>query len=247
MKVLERSNAELAQFAYIASHDLQEPLRKIRIFAQMLEDKVGSSLDQKSQDQLKKIGQSAGRMQALVKDVLAYSQLNKESNDFTTVHLDGIVNGILADFELLIEQKGAVINTTDLPTIFGQPLQLTQLFSNLIGNSLKFHHPGTSPQISIRSEHVSKLDKNRLDLSDKKEYVKITISDNGVGFKPEDAEKIFGIFQRLHNKSQFEGTGIGLSICKKIVHNHQGHIDAEGSSEKGANFNLYLPVGENSK
>lgn len=244
---LARSNSELAQFAYIASHDLQEPLRKISIFTQLLEGKIGQTIDQKSQEQLKKIGQSAGRMQALVKDVLGYAQLNKQVSEFLPVNLNEVLDGILSDFELLIEQKQAVISFSELPFIPGQALQLTQLFSNLIGNALKFHHEGSSPHISIQTFQADRNELERLELFDDQEYIKITVSDNGIGFRPEEADKIFGIFERLHNKSEFEGTGIGLSICKKIVYNHQGVITAEGSSENGANFNIYLPLTINDK
>lgn len=239
---LSRSNSQLAEFAYIASHDLQEPLRKISIFSQMLESKVGGSLDAKSQGQLKKIKESSERMQALVKDVLAYSQLNNAGGEIASVDLNKIVEGILSDMELLIEQKEAVIAVGRLPIVPGQTLQLTQLLSNLIGNSLKFHRPGSVPQISVEAFEVPDQEKTVLSLDAAVDFVKIVVSDKGIGFKEEQADKIFELFQRLHSKTEFEGTGIGLSICMKIVENHHGLITAQGSSENGARFNIYLPL-----
>jgi PAS domain S-box-containing protein len=239
---LARSNADLAQFAYIASHDLQEPLRKISMFSQMLEDNAGPKMDSRSQEQLRKISRSALRMQALVKDVLAYSQLNKSIDTFIITNLNDVLEGVMSDFELIIEEKGAVIEVFKLPAIPGQPLQLAQLFSNLIGNALKFQNAHSSPKISITSDSIGKEESTKLGLNDNIDYVKIIVSDNGVGFMPEQADKIFNIFHRLHSKTQFEGTGIGLSICKKIVDNHNGVINADGSSERGARFNIYLPL-----
>ncbi|WP_164515302.1 sensor histidine kinase [Flavobacterium ustbae] len=243
---LARSNADLAQFAYIASHDLQEPLRKISIFSQMLQDKAGPMLNSRSQEHLRKIGQSAARMQSLVQDVLAFSQLNKAADSFSMVDPNQIIVEILADFELLIEESGAVFEISDIPEIPGQPLQLSQLLGNLIGNALKFQREGCTPVIKITAAKADKAEKLSNHLIAEADYVKITVSDNGIGFLPEEADKIFGVFQRLHSKSQFEGTGIGLSICKKIVDNHHGAISAQGSSQKGAVFSIYLPLEINS-
>jgi signal transduction histidine kinase len=181
-------------------------------------------------------------MQALVKDVLAYSQLNKSIDTFIITNLNDVLEGVMSDFELIIEEKGAVIEVFKLPAIPGQPLQLAQLFSNLIGNALKFQNAHSSPKISITSDSIGKEESTKLGLNDNIDYVKIIVSDNGVGFMPEQADKIFNIFHRLHSKTQFEGTGIGLSICKKIVDNHNGVINADGSSERGARFNIYLPL-----
>lgn len=239
---LARSNSDLAQFAYIASHDLQEPVRKISTFASMLEQRIGTSIDQKSLSQVQRIGQSALRMQALIKDVLSLSQLNREIKEFEMVDLNEILGGILADFELLITQRGAKIYADKLPVIPGQAIQLTQLFGNLLGNSLKFQKPETTPVIHINAAAAGHNEKVSLELLSDVDYIKITLRDNGIGFNEDQADKIFGIFERLHNKSQFEGTGIGLSICKKIVHNHNGEINVKGSSEKGAVFNIYLPL-----
>jgi len=239
---LARSNADLAQFAYIASHDLQEPLRKISMFSKMLEDKVGPILDARSQEHLKKIGQSATRMQSLIQDVLAFSQLNKNPDSFSMVNANELILEILADYELLIEEKKAVFEISDIPNIPAQPIQLGQLLGNLIGNALKFQREGSPPLIKIKAVMADKKEKLNNHLLAQADYLKITISDNGIGFLPEEGDKIFGIFQRLHSKSQFEGTGIGLSICKKIVDNHHGVINAEGSSKEGAVFNIYLPL-----
>lgn len=242
---LSKSNEELAQFAYIASHDLQEPLRKIGMFSQMLEARLGSALDEKSSEQLAKINQSAKRMQSLVKDVLGYSQLNTQVIETEPVDLNDVLEGVLTDFELLIEQKNATIASEGLPVIQGHFAQLSQLFSNLIGNSIKFAAAGKPPVITIGCRTLSAQEKDDAGLSKRKAYYLLKFSDNGIGFEPEYAQRIFNIFQRLHQKSEYEGTGIGLAICKKIVSMHNGLMDAEGSSRDGAVFNIILPAGNN--
>jgi PAS domain S-box-containing protein len=231
---LERSNAELAQFAYIASHDLQEPLRKIRTYTQMLEKNVSDKIDDVGRNYFNKIQNSAARMHTLIKDVLSYSELENKK-PFENVDLNDIVANIISDFELLIEQKDAVITYDPMPVVHGIPLQLSQLFGNLISNALKFTRPDVKPEIHITSKKEFSILRDR-------EMYHILVSDNGIGFKKEFADQIFNIFQRLHRKSEFEGTGIGLAMCKKIAQNHNGDINAEGSSENGAVFNIYFPA-----
>ena len=238
---LQRSNDDLAQFAYIASHDLQEPLRKISTFCQMITNRIGSTLDEKSAGQLNKILSSAGRMQALVQDVLAYSQLSSRQRTFTKVSLLEIIQHIIADFELKIEQENAEIILGDLPVIDAQPLQMTQLFTNMVSNALKFASNTTRPVIEILLQELSLQDIALLSEKGADNYIKIIVRDNGIGFKPEYGEKIFTIFQRLHSKTEYEGTGIGLAICKKIVTNHQGILRAEGKPGNGACFTILLP------
>ncbi|HSY61068.1 MAG TPA: PAS domain-containing protein, partial [Cytophaga sp.] len=239
---LQKSNAELAQFAYIASHDLQEPLRKISMFTQLLESRIGNDLDEHSKTQLNKISNSAIRMNTLIKDVLSYSELIKQTEEFITVDLNQIVQNTLIDFELLIEQKNVSVQYQDLPVIEAIPLQMAQLFGNLIGNALKFTRTDIKPIITITSSLLTKEEKQATGLKLRTEYYKIIMRDNGIGFNPEDADKIFNIFQRLHRKSDYEGTGIGLAMCKKIALNHNGNLNATGSSEKGAVFNIILPI-----
>ncbi len=239
---LQKSNAELAQFAYIASHDLQEPLRKISTFTQMLQSRISDGLDEQSKNYINKINNASSRMNTLIRDVLTYSELVKETEVFSEVNLNQVLENALTDFELLIEQKGATIQCTSLPTIEAIPLQMSQLFGNLIGNSLKFTGKDTKPIITISSHILSEEEKDHLSLETTLEYCKIQFRDNGIGFKAEYADQIFHIFQRLHRKSDYEGTGIGLAMCKKIVLNHHGDLNAEGSSEKGAVFNVLLPM-----
>ncbi len=239
---LQKSNAELAQFAYIASHDLQEPLRKISMFTQLLEGRIGAGLDAQSQTQLSKISNSAIRMNTLIKDVLNYSELIKETEEFEYVDLNQVIEQGLLDFELLIEQKQASVNYQQLPVIEAIPLQMAQLFGNLISNSLKFTRPDVKPVISISSFLLNTEEKKNAALEAGAEYYKITFRDNGIGLKPEHTEQIFNIFQRLHRKSDYEGTGIGLAMCKKIALNHHGDLTATDSTEAGAVFHVILPA-----
>lgn len=239
---LIQSNAELAQFAYIASHDLQEPLRKISTFSQLLERSLGANPSDESKNFLGKIRNSSSRMTALIRDVLMYSQLVKENNIYEKVNLNQIFENVLADYELLIEQKEANINQGELPTIDAIPLQMTQLFANLLSNALKFIPKDVKPVISINARILNEEEAQSLGLSNNYTYYNIQFADNGIGIPPEYIEKVFHIFQRLHRKSEYEGTGIGLAICKKIAQNHHGDITIENNSEGGATFNVILPV-----
>jgi len=243
--LLIRSNEELAQFAYIASHDLQEPLRKIGTFSQMLEKNLGENISESAEGYLTKIKSSSARMSNLIKDVLMYSQLVKENQGFEKVNLNDIIQNVIADYDLLIEQKAAIVMHDELPVIDAYALQMTQLFTNLLGNSLKFARNDVSPQISITCTRITKDAIHHHALSAKHDYVHIIFKDNGIGFEAEYVEKIFQIFQRLHNKSTYEGTGIGLAMCKKIALNHNGDIYAEGDLNSGAIFNIILPVTQN--
>ena len=239
---LKKSNAELAQFAYIASHDLQEPLRKIRVFSQMLETRIGEAFDEQSRNYMNKIQSASERMQTLIRDVLTYSELIKDNEAFVPVDLNKILDEIVSDYELLIAQKGAAIHYAGLPTLEAIPLQMTQLFSNLVSNSLKFAKAGVAPVIQLSVKKIFASEAVLAGLAADGEYYHFRYSDNGIGFRPEYSEKIFNIFQRLHGKSEYEGTGIGLAMCRKIAINHLGMLDAKGSSENGAVFNVYLPV-----
>jgi PAS domain S-box-containing protein len=238
---LEKSNAELAQFAYIASHDLQEPLRKISTFAQMLEHSLGN-VDERSRNYLTKINNSSSRMITLIRDILSYSQLSTENEIFEQVDLQKIVEGALTDFELLIEQKGASVHYKNLPVIEAIPLQISQLFGNLLSNALKFSNGDVKPVVNITANLLSEqaIEENPM-LDNSKIYYLIEFRDNGIGFKQEYADQIFHIFQRLHRKTEYAGTGIGLAMCKKITQNHHGDIYASASSETGAVFNVILP------
>ncbi|NBL64115.1 PAS domain-containing protein [Flavobacterium sp. NST-5] len=237
---LKNSNAELAQFAYIASHDLQEPLRKITIFGNMLEENLGE-ISPKAKAYLEKITSSATRMTNLIKDVLGYSQLSHGKDIFKKADLNKILKEVINDYELIIEQKKVRISWNNLPVIKVIPLQISQLFSNLISNSIKYSRENVPPEIIIEVAQTTDLEYKSYHLLEKKAYFKFTFTDNGIGFKPEYSEKIFSIFQRLHGKGEFEGTGIGLAMCKKIVENHNGVIFAAPSQDFGASFIFFLP------
>lgn len=239
---LQKSNEELAQFAYIASHDLQEPLRKISTFSQMLESKLEGNLDEVARNYLNKINHSSSRMNRLIRDVLSYSELVKINESYAQVDLNRVIESILTDYELLIEQKEASVNFRGLPTIEAIPLQMSQLFGNLMGNALKFARKDIKPVIHITAKMLSKEELRSHSLPEDLDYCKIQFADNGIGFNEAHGQQIFNIFQRLHRKSEYDGTGIGLAVCKKIAQNHNGEINAIGSSEKGAVFNVILPL-----
>jgi two-component system CheB/CheR fusion protein len=236
---LLRSNRELEQFAYITSHDLQEPLRKIQTFADLTEKSLNDiSL---SKRYLGKISQAAARMSLLIKDVLSYSRLTLSEEKFTDVDLNELLPAVLEDYELMIEQRNAKVTISDLPKVRGEALQLLQLFSNLLSNSLKFCE--REPHITIRSEKCSRKQIEVIrELNPQSDYVKITFADNGIGFDQQYADKIFTIFQRLNHRKLYIGTGIGLALCKRIVENHDGAIVASSALNCGATFEIYLPA-----
>ncbi|MEO5999971.1 MAG: ATP-binding protein [Chitinophagaceae bacterium] len=233
---LEKSNQDLEQFAYIASHDLQEPLRKIQIFSELGSKNLQSADSIKTY--LDKINLSAQRMTDLIKAVLNYSRLSDNGFEVSRVDLNLTLQFIKKDLELLIEEKKASIVNSTFPTIYENPLQINQLFLNLISNSLKFSNQ--SPEIIISSSLVlSNEAKNGIRLPEEK-YVELIFLDNGIGFEKQYATKIFSIFQRLHATKGYPGTGIGLALCKKIVENHKGFIVADSESGKGTSFFIYL-------
>lgn len=238
-EVLERTNRELEQFAYIASHDLQEPLRKIQTFADILKRNIHDEVS--VQKYFSKIDSSAQRMGDLIRSVLDYSRIPSHPGQLTLTDLNEIVDNVKMDFELTMLEKNAVIDSNYLPAIPGIKLQLQQLFANLIGNALKFCRQ--SPQISIRGRAVPGNELITLFRADEnKQYVELRFSDNGIGFETRYKEQIFTIFQRLHGWQQYSGTGIGLALCKKIVDNHQGYVTAESEPGKGSTFIVYLPA-----
>jgi PAS domain S-box-containing protein len=233
---LIRKNDELEQFAYISSHDLQEPLRKIQTFSELVSSNIKEELLAKRY--LHKIEQSASRMSALIKAILAYSSIHAGDKHFEEVDLNALLESVKEDFELRIEQLKAVIQYEKLPVINAIPLQIQQLFTNLIGNSLKFCDQ--IPFIRITVNGVSKAESAAFDLDKNIEFLKIEVQDNGIGFEQEYADKIFTIFQRLNNR--IEGTGIGLALCKKIVENHKGVIHAKSRVGEGSVFTVFLPA-----
>ncbi|GEO08253.1 sensor histidine kinase [Segetibacter aerophilus] len=236
---LEIQNSELEQFAYVASHDLQEPLRKIQTFSDLIKENFDDR--EFAEKYLNKLDLSAKRMSELVRSLLNYSRLSKDKPDVTEVDLNAVLREVKLDFELLIEEKRATIANEPLPKVQGNHMQLGQLFSNLISNSLKFSKE--APCITIDSKIVerSQITNAPKNLTNGV-YCLIQFKDNGIGFEKQYRDKIFSLFQRLHGKQHYAGTGIGLALCKKIVENHNGFISAEGELGKGAVFYVYLPV-----
>ena len=240
---LERRNEELASFNYIASHDLQEPLRKIQVFISRIFDAESGNNPELNKEYLARIKVSADRMQSLIEYLLMYSRTNKENKAFELTDINLIMENARQELALAIEEKKAIINSSKLPIVKVIPQQIQQLFINLIGNSLKYSRPGIPPEIKIEYKVVSSSEiPNWYRKGEPSPYYKISIMDNGIGFDQEYAQSIFLLFKRLHEYSEFSGTGIGLAICKKIVENHDGAITAEGKSGVGARFDVYLPA-----
>ena len=237
---LEQSIKELESFNRVASHDLQEPLRKIQTFISRISENDRANLSDKGQEYVSKIESSASKMRILIDDLLLFSRTNKAEKIFEKSDLNTLLEN--ANFELAqdIEEKNAVIRSAELPVLNVIAFQIQQLFVNLIGNALKYSKPGVSPVINIDCEKLSAKNLPVFILDKRKEYYKISVSDNGIGFEQEYAEKIFILFNRLHQKSDYAGTGIGLSICKKIAENHNGYIIAEGDPGVGATFSVFL-------
>ncbi|OMQ13165.1 PAS domain-containing protein [[Flexibacter] sp. ATCC 35103] len=234
-------NIELQSFAYISSHDLQEPLRKIQTFASRLSDLDEQNISPKAKTYLSRIEVSAKRMQTLIQDLLAYSRTNSADRVFVKSNLDDIAEEVKSDFSERIEEKNAQIHFDPLGEATIIPFQFRQLLHNLIGNALKFAKNGVTPVIEVKANLVKGYEiKETVDFPDKL-YYHLQISDNGIGFDPEYNERIFEVFQRLNTESEFAGTGIGLAIVKKIVENHKGIITASGIKDKGATFDIYIP------
>ncbi len=237
------ANKELSAFTYIASHDLQEPLRKTQLFlSRILEDKE-QLLSEKNLDYFKRMEISSRRMQLLINDLLSYSRVNESDKELTNVYLNDVIDNVLEELTLIqtIEEKNATITCGSLPQINGIPFQLEQLFTNLISNSIKYSYPDRPPVIDIQYTVVKGTEMPETNANPGKSYYKITITDNGIGFEQENAEKIFMLFQRLHDKQKYAGTGIGLTICKKITENHHGFITATSIPDQGSTFTVYLP------
>lgn len=244
---LRRSNAELEQFAYVASHDLQEPLRKIQTFSNLIKQRYGDELSESIIVYLDKVESSASRMADLIKDLLDYSRLSfGTAGSFTKVDLNKILRNVLDDFEVLIAQKKITLYESDLSVIDAIPLQMNQLFYNLIGNSIKFSRTNVESFVSVREAPLSEEVFAQLNLKrDRSDYIQLIFEDNGIGFSEAYADQIFTIFQRLNDKSIYKGYGIGLALCRKIVDNHQGQITATAKVNEGATFSVILPKKRN--
>lgn len=239
---LEANNKELQTFNYVASHDLQEPLRKIQTFISRLVDKDLNSLSENGQQYLLRIQDSSQRMRVLIDDLLKFSRANKAEQVFEETNLNEVLENSKLELAQIIEEKKAIIINDELPNLNVIPFQMQQLFTNLINNSLKYSKENSAPIITINISEVDASKEIAIPVNEKNKYYKIIFKDNGIGFDSQYSEKIFLLFNRLHNKDEYSGTGIGLAICKKIVENHKGFIFADGEINTGATFTIYLPL-----
>jgi signal transduction histidine kinase len=226
---LERSNRDLQEFAFVAAHDLKEPLRKIDAFGEMLDS--NQNLTEQQRDYLDRLRSAAIRMQNMVEELLKLSRLTTQPRTFVRVNLDQVASEVISDLDVQIKQASGKVEIEPLPTIIGDLLLVRQLFQNLIGNALKFHRPGIPPRIKIYAQSLSG------------NAVQVCVEDNGIGFNMEDAEHIFQPFQRLVTRSQYEGSGMGLAICQKIVERHGGTITTVSKLGEGSTFRVTLPLG----
>ena len=237
---LEQSNYELLQFASVVSHDLKEPLRKIQTFGNLLNVKINSKLEADERSYLEKMINSSQRMQSLIDDLLAFSKLSNKHIHFSETDMNLVLTRILDDLEVTIREKAATFDIDQMPSIEAIPGQIHQLFQNLISNALKFNN-NANPYIKVERNEISEEQAAEFKINPE-EYISFSIQDNGIGFDPKYKEKIFGVFQRLHSSASYQGTGIGLAICKKIIENHNGFIFADSELNKGTRFTIILPV-----
>jgi PAS domain S-box-containing protein len=241
---LARSNANLEEFAYAASHDMKEPIRKIHFFSDRLRSSMQSKMTEVEMHLFDRMDTAAKRMSSLIDDLLSYSQVSLKPHAFEKVDLSLLVNQVVSDFDLEVEQKKARVVIDELPLIMGHQNQLRQAFVNLLSNALKYARTDVKPEISIGYKLVNAKElphKQKAD-KDSDRFHQITITDNGIGFEQDDAHRIFNVFTRLHGNAEYKGTGVGLSIAKKVIENHDGCIMAEGVPDQGACFNIYLPA-----
>ncbi len=230
---LERSNRDLQDFGSAASHDLQEPLRKVQAFGDRLRNSCSAALDEQGRDSLDRMMNATRRMQTLIRDLLSFAQVTSQARPFSPVDLSRLTREVLSDLEVRIAESGAKLEVGDLPTIEADAAQIRQLMQNLIGNALKFHQKGIEPVVRVFAEPVGPEGAGKL---------RLVVADNGIGFDEKYLDRIFTVFQRLHGRSEYEGTGIGLAICRKIAQRHGGDITAVSSPGRGASFLVTLPV-----
>ena len=236
-KKLEVSNRELQDFAYVASHDLQEPLRKIETFGDRLKSKFGDEMPEGAQNYIERMQNATGRMRLLINDLLSYSRVTIKAKPFKSIDLNEVISGVLSDLQMRLDETGATVNYSDLPSLQADPTQMRQLLQNLIGNALKFQKPDVMPVVTVTAEFIE--GDFMVGVPD---MFTLKVADNGIGFDNRYKDQIFTIFQRLHGRGEYEGTGIGLATCRKIVDRHGGAIDAEGVEGEGATFIVTLPV-----
>ena len=235
------ANKELLAFTYISSHDLQEPLRKIQTFVSIIVENENKNLSDNGKYAFQRIQLAAGRMQQLIEDLLSFSRISSTDHQFEKTELRIIIEDIKTELKDTIEEKNASIETTELCSANIIAFQFRQLMYNLVSNALKFSRSGIPSHIIIKGKIVKGSKLNNAKLSPDKKYCHITVSDNGIGFEPHFSERIFEVFQKLHGKEQYAGTGIGLAIVKKIVDNHHAFITATSQLNEGATFDIYIP------
>ncbi|MGI0488750.1 sensor histidine kinase [Pantanalinema rosaneae CENA516] len=238
---LEQSNRELQDFASVASHDLQEPLRKIQAFGDLLTKEYGECLPEIGQQYLQRMQNAAARMQTLINDLLAFARVTTKAQPFIPVQLNQVVQEVLSDLEVHIQTAGGQVDVGSLPTIEADPLQMRQLFQNLISNALKFHQPDLPAQIKIQAQ-MAEPPISTSNSGSASERCLLLIEDNGIGFEEKYLDRIFTVFQRLHYRNEYEGTGVGLAICRKIAERHGGSITAMSSPGNGSTFVVILPI-----
>ncbi len=239
---LNSSNQDLEQFAYVASHDLQEPLRKIRAFGDRLQTKHSANIAEEGLDYIKRMQSASERMQTLIDDLLTFSRVTRTDEGYVQVDLHDHLQKIIEDLEFTIEKKNAIIDLMVNHHIYAIPGQIRQLFQNLVSNAIKFTVEGVRPVVEIKSEILRGDTFDEPQLEQNKDYCKITVKDNGIGFDQQYSEKIFELFQRLHTRNEYQGTGIGLAVCKKIVEKHSGIIKVNSKQGDGTMFTIILPV-----
>jgi light-regulated signal transduction histidine kinase (bacteriophytochrome) len=238
---LEKVNEELESFNYIASHDLKEPVRKIALFCNIISTDKNNKLSEEGQRGFSKIKASTDRMNQLLADLLLYTRVSSAEKVYESINLNDLIMEVRTIMEEEIAETGCIMQVEDLPTISGIPSQLVQLFVNLISNALKFKKPGTAPIITINSSLVTLIPPGS-DATDAKTYHLILVKDNGIGLNEEFRDKAFELFSRLHTQEIYPGTGAGLTICKKIVQNHNGFIELFSEPGHGAEFRIHLPA-----
>lgn len=242
---LQRSNRELEEFAFVASHDLQEPLRKIRAFGDRLLKKYSDQLGDTGADYIARMYAASERMSHLIDDLLSFSRVTTQQKPFEPVALNTVLTTVLSDLEYAIEDAGADITVAQLPTIDADRSQIGQVFMNLLGNSLKFRRAGVAPAISVYSQPVAEEALHPLAESPSRQWLQLVISDNGIGFETQYNDRVFNLFQRLHGRGEYTGTGIGLALCRKIIERHGGSIVAKSEPGVGTQFIITMPATQN--